>query len=145
MLREKKKQEKEEEQRKKKALVAEKRAQAAEKRAQAAEKKRVQAEKKAQAAAKKAEKEADKASQPSRKRQTDDNVSTRSKLPRVNEGMVDSEAENVCCVCFQSYQGDLEDSDWLQCACNRWLHEDCITDVVLDVRGRELFCPYCCQ
>ena len=156
LLREKKKQEKEEEQRKKKALVAEKRAQAAEKRAQAAEKRaqaaeknRVQAEKKAQAAAKKAEKEADKASQqankPSRKRQTDGNMSTRSKLPRVDEGTVDSEAENVCCVCFQSYQGDLEDSDWVQCACNRWLYEDYITDVVHDVHGRELFCPYCCQ
>ena len=72
-------------------------------------------------------------------------MSTRSKLPRIDEGTVDSEAENVCCVCFQSYQGDLEDFDWVQCACNRWLYEDCITDVVHDVHGRELFCPYCCQ
>ena len=61
---------------------------------------RAQAEKKSQAAAKKAEKEANKASQqaskPSSKRQIDGNVSTRSKLPRVDEGTVDSEAENAC-------------------------------------------------
>ena len=29
-----------------------------------------------------------------------------------------------------NYQSDLEDSDWVQCACNRWLYEDYITDVV---------------
>ena len=156
LLREKKRQEKEDEQRKKKILAAEKRAQAAEKRAQAAVRKRAQAEKRAQAAAKKAEKEAEKeankanqqANKPSRKRQTDVHVSTtRSKLPRVDEASttVDSEGENVCCVCFQCYQDDQEDSDWVQCACKRWLHEDCITDVVHDVHGRELFCPYCCR
>ena len=120
LLREKKKQEKEEEQRKKKALAAEKRALAA--------------EKKAQAAAKKAEREAKKPSQhadkPSRKRQNDAHVSTiRSKLPRVDEvSTMTDEAENVCCVCFQCYQDDQEDSDWLQCACKRWLHKDCIID-----------------
>ena len=142
----------------KSAQAAEKRTQATEKRAQAAEtrsrgsscRKKGSTEKKAQAAAKKVEKEANKASQqankPSRKRQTDVHVSTRSKLLRDDEGTVDSEAENIaCCVCFQCYQGDQEDSDWVQCACNRWLHEDCITDVVHDIHGRELFCPYCCQ
>lgn len=140
MLREKKKQEQEEEQRKKKALAAEKRALAAEKRTQAEEKK-------AQAAAKKAEKEAKKANpemdKSGRKRsgQSHDHVSTRSRVDEVPT--TTAEAENVCCVCFQCYLGDQEDSEWVQCACKRWLHEGCITDIEYDVYGRELFCPYC--
>ena len=55
------------------------------------------------------------------------------------------DAENICCVCFQLYQGDEEDTDWIQCPCGRWLHEDCIDedDIIQDIYDRELFCPYC--
>ena len=55
------------------------------------------------------------------------------------------DGENACCVCFQFYLGDEEDTYWIQCACGRWLHEDCIDveDIINDVYGRELFCPYC--
>ena len=54
-------------------------------------------------------------------------------------------AINLCCVCFQLYQGDEEDTDWIQCACARWLHEDCIDkdDIIQDIYDRELFCPCC--
>jgi len=36
-----------------------------------------------------------------------------------------------------------EVEDWVQCACTRWLHEDCMNDIVYDKYGRELFCPHC--
>ena len=47
-----------------------------------------------------------------------------------------------CSICYEDY--DEEDTDdWVQCGCGRWTHELCITDVVIDASGRELFCPYC--
>ena len=55
-----------------------------------------------------------------------------------------SDGQNECCVCFEMYIGDNEVNDWLQCVCGRWLHEECIADIVHDKFGRELFCPYCC-
>ena len=138
--REQKRKEKEEQQKKKKAIAA---------------------EKKALAAAKKAEKEAKKAkvsknqegNKVNRKRRcNDDGYETRKKLQKSAEGDVATssrvatvDAENVCCVCFQLYQGDDEDTDWIQCACGRWLHEDCIDedDIIQDIYDRELFCPCC--
>ena len=138
--REQRRKEKEEKQKKKKALAA---------------------EKKALAAAKKAEKEAKKAkvsknqegSKVNRKRQcSDDGNKTSKKLQKSAEDDVASssrvptvDAQNVCCVCFQFYQDNEEHTDWIQCACGRWLHEDCIDaeDIIHDIYGRELFCPYC--
>ena len=56
--------------------------------------------------------------------------------------------ENQCCVCFRTFEDDLvEDTglDWLQCACNRWLHEECIDyDIGQDADGNDLLCPFCC-
>ena len=52
-----------------------------------------------------------------------------------------AEPETLWCVCFQDYQGDKEDSDWVQCACKRWEHKDCINDIVYDAHGREPFHP----
>ena len=46
-------------------------------------------------------------------------------------------------VCFEPFQGDDEVEDWVQCACNRWLHEVCMNDILYDKYGRELFCPHC--
>ena len=124
-------------------------------------KKAIAAERKAQAATRKAEKEAKKAkvsrnqegNKVNRKRRhNDDGHETRNKLLKSAEDDVSSSSrvatndiENVCCVCFQLYQGDEENTDWIQCACGRWLHEDCIDadDIVHDIQGRELFCPVC--
>ena len=143
--REQKKREKEEEQRKKKALAAEKKALAE--------------QKKALVAAKKAEKEARKGTVTSnsvrdssnRKRQRSDGHQPATRSRRLTEAaagsrsttMASNDGQNECCVCFELYRGDDETDDWLQCACKRWLHEDCITDVVHDKFGRELLCPYC--
>ena len=47
-----------------------------------------------------------------------------------------------CSICYEEY--DKEDTeDWVQCGCGRWIHELCITDVIVDATGKELFCPYC--
>ena len=33
---------------------------------------------------------------------------------------------------------------WVECACKRWLHEDCIDyDSVVNINGQELLCPLC--
>ena len=90
-----------------------------------------------------------------RKRQhNDDGYETRNKLQKSAEDDLAStsivttdDVENVriCCVCFQLYLGEEENTDWIQCACGRWLHEDCIDidDIIHDIHGRELFYPFC--
>ena len=46
------------------------------------------------------------------------------------------------CVCFGSYQEDIDTGrDWLQCNCERWLHEDCSDDEDIDGSGK--LCPLC--
>jgi len=108
------------------------------------------------AAAKKAEREAKKArgvsnlewTNSNRKRVNDDDQPG-TKFPRLIDAETAPQAwcsvdgQNKCCVCFELFQGYKETGDWMQCACKRWLHEDCIADIVFDKFGRELFCPYC--
>ena len=55
-----------------------------------------------------------------KRRCNDDGYETRKKLQKSAEGDVATssrvatvDAENVCCVCFQLYQGDEEDTDWI--------------------------------
>ena len=62
-----------------------------------------------------------------------------------------SDAENIdinqCCVCFGTFQEDQElgtGYEWVECACKRWLHEVCISDIELNSNGKELLCPFCC-
>ena len=54
--------------------------------------------------------------------------------------IVDDMDSNQCCVCFEMYDNTTE---WVQCVCQRWLHEEFYTDIVLDKYGRELLCPFC--
>ena len=49
---------------------------------------------------------------------------------------------NVCCMCFVHYDDDVREgsgADWIFCKCGRWLHEDCVEDVVKDNEGIERF------
>ena len=61
--------------------------------------------------------------------------------------MVSSDFDpNQCCVCFRTYEEDvLEETEfnWIKCVCERWVHEDCINEIIMDKNGRELICPYC--
>lgn len=52
-----------------------------------------------------------------------------------------AEEECECAFCYRYYQED--GSEWVQCGCGRWVHEQCIEDVVLDSSGKEKFCPFC--
>ena len=53
----------------------------------------------------------------------------------------DDSDSNQCCVYFEFYDED-EETEWVQCVCKRWLHEDCYTEVVVDENYYALFvCP----
>ena len=54
--------------------------------------------------------------------------------------------ENVCCMCFESYFNDVAEQsgrDWVNCACGRWLHEECAEDHKIDSIGKDRFGHYC--
>ncbi len=46
-----------------------------------------------------------------------------------------------CPFCFEPYCQDGQ--EWLECACGRWIHEQCIEEVIVDSGSQERFCPYC--
>ena len=49
---------------------------------------------------------------------------------------------DICCVCFGSYEDDRgTDRDWIQCKCNRWIHEDCVD--FEDCSEDGVLCPLC--
>ena len=59
---------------------------------------------------------------------------------------VDNIDDGECCMCFTTYEEDIRDQsgkEWVECACGRWLHEDCAEDCVLDNDGKERLCPFC--
>lgn len=55
----------------------------------------------------------------------------------------DPDLEEVweCAFCFGCYQED--GTDWVECGCGRWVHEQCMEEVLLDSNGDERFCPFC--
>ena len=62
------------------------------------------------------------------------------KTPRLDES-IDTEE---CCACFGQYSDDIGTGrEWLECACGRWLHEDCVENIVYDTNGKEKLCPLC--
>ena len=64
------------------------------------------------------------------------------KAPRLEDMIV----ANQCCVCFQAFDEDVEmgaGTNWVQCVCTRWLHEDCVLECVMDESGKEKLCPHC--
>ena len=52
---------------------------------------------------------------------------------------------NKCCMYFVSYEDDILDgagAEWIFCKCGRWLHEDCVEDVVEENAGDERYCSF---
>ncbi len=76
-------------------------------------------------------------------RDTDPDRSTSSKKRKPIEDINFDER----CVCFRTYQDDIVEQtglEWVQCACTRWLHEECIDySVTVNEHGEELLCPFC--
>ena len=54
---------------------------------------------------------------------------------------VDEEESYECSFCYYAYCDD--GKEWLKCTCGRWVHEQCMEDVILDDQGLERFCPFC--
>ena len=55
----------------------------------------------------------------------------KAKTPRLDE----------CCACFGQYSDDIGTGrEWLECACGRWVHEDCVENIVYDTNGKEKLC-----
>ena len=53
---------------------------------------------------------------------------------------------NTCCTCFVRYEDDIirgAGTEWISCACGRWLHEDCAEDCVAGDQGNDCTCPIC--
>jgi len=51
---------------------------------------------------------------------------------------------NTCCMCFGNYEEEVLDgngSDWINCACGRWLHLECAEDCITDRHGKEITVP----
>ena len=49
----------------------------------------------------------------------------------------------MLCVCFRTYEEDvLEETkfNWVKCVYKRWIHEDCISEIVMDKNGRPILC-----
>ena len=49
-------------------------------------------------------------------------------------------------MCFVALEEDMivqTGAEWLPCSCERWLHEDCAEDTVVDSDGNEYCCPFC--
>ncbi len=57
-------------------------------------------------------------------------------------------AQEECCVCFGTYQEDMDDglgSEWVQCSCSHWLHEDCAIIRPEDIVEIEVFALFVCN
>ena len=42
---------------------------------------------------------------------------------------------NECCVCLELYSEDVSGAEWIECACGRWLHENCGEECIVDADG----------
>ena len=63
------------------------------------------------------------------------------KAPRLIE---DSINIDEYCACFGLYTDDIGTGrEWLECACDRGIHEECIEDIVYNANRKEKLCPLC--
>ena len=68
--------------------------------------------------------------------------STRPKAPKLSSP--EHINPNQCCACFGLYEDDIGTGvEWLQRTCTRWIHEECVDNVVRSEDGEEKLCPLC--
>lgn len=123
-------------------------------------KKQKREEEKKKKAEAKARKLAEKATNPTQRQSKRKRVNQPATSKRRKTTDSNSEAENIdihvpvggmdsdeCCVCHGTFTEDAEQgngSEWLQCSCGRWLHEECVSDLVNLVVDESL-CPMCTE
>ena len=64
--------------------------------------------------------------------------------PQVQQQNLDS-MDQACCECLRTYGEDIQEStcaEWVKCACEHWIHKECVDEVVFDSKGKERFCSY---
>ena len=93
--------------------------------------------------AKKAEEKVKKAAAakrpPKRKPAGESSIATRPKKSQVDDMSGGEIDPNICCTCFVHYDQDETDGDWVSCACGRWLHENCVVDISVDMMERSIY------
>ena len=53
---------------------------------------------------------------------------------------------DTCCMCFGRYEDDVLEgvgAEWIYCRCDRWVHEDCVEETVMDSDRQQRFCTFC--
>ena len=51
-----------------------------------------------------------------------------------------------CCECFGTFENDIalgNQAEWAMCACRKWLHEDCVSETVVDANRELRMCSSC--
>ena len=67
----------------------------------------------------------------------------KSQITVIGCGSAETIHTDLCCVCFGTYDEDIETGrEWLECCCGRWIHEECIDDVDVDNTINKV-CPLC--
>ena len=99
---------------------------------EAAKRKQEAARKKREAAKKKLSKNRDHTRVTSNDEDDDDGLAHPSRsAARINKsGLIEN--NNQCFVCFRMYEEDQHEEtgfQWVKCACQRWVHEDCYSEV----------------
>ena len=141
----------EEKEKKKKALAEEKeqrKRDREEKKKKREEENKKKAEEKAKKIAERAKKAAEKANQRTqrvtKRKRSAESVPLITKKRKTSTVTTETN-ENECCVCFGTYEKDVEEGngrEWLNCTCGRWLHDDCVSNVV-DLEEDATICPVC--
>ena len=63
-----------------------------------------------------------------------------------SSGDATQESQDTCCECSRTYDQDVTEgtgAEWVECACGKWLHEECIQQVEYDKNGQEKLCSSC--
>lgn len=47
-----------------------------------------------------------------------------------------------CCVCFELYSENVSGVEWIECACGRWLHENCGEQCIIDTDGKAKYAKF---
>jgi len=54
--------------------------------------------------------------------------------------------DNVCCECYATFEEDIamgNQAEWTRCGCKRWMHVDCISEIVIHSDGSHRMCSNC--